>query len=421
MNVVNNTMDSIRDHIWIPVRNVTERTFYGFKKLTDSFEGVIRLANVVSPVCSLLACCLGEEMPSWPEVFNEDLKSVRVIKSGLGWVGTGHDLHTKEWSEGLIGTAKRIISIVLTVLFTCDYLQRIVKGLTLTWLTTVAEVPLKLVFLEISTILNLINGCLSWRKHIDDQRQLESKIDLVKGYKNLSNVQKLTKRISRRLKELNDSLKDLQSLDRSQYKNLQNEKNMLQKKMAATEIKLINRKDGGSENQKKNYSALKSEFDKVSKKLNDQFKLRQIKFINSAPKNHSYLALKKKAEMLKLITDLNEEKLKDVNALNNMDGSEYKLYKMKQFARRQNNLSLADTSNKMRLVGDAISMVSFGLGIGKAYYGIKVLTGALQLNEATYKFGMDCLSLISGCLGIGKFFHNDRKELPELRPSACAA
>lgn len=397
------------------VINSSEKFFYGIKKLTDTFEGLGKLSGLLGPGLAIFSLYRGELVPSWAIKFDDDIKTLLTIKSGFGWINVGHDLHIKAWDGGVVAVAKRIMSIVLTFLFTCDYLERLVEGFKISSLFTVAQISLKMIILEILTIINLVEDCLAWHKKLNKHTSLSQKVITLNT--SPSDLSKLNKRIEERTETLKSSLKDTILLKHEQRVDLRQQLLEINSKITSIDLKSFS--DNFKAEKRKKH--LLNKYEKISKKLATQMKLKQFHKIQSIDPKNDYLLLKKKSEMLNLVLNFDQEAKKDLRSLGLMNAKQYKKYKIKQLHVRQNNILFKIKKIQLGTAWDFVKLVSFSLGISKGFFGVKAITEAFCLEERLFSLGLEGIKFLSGCMAVGKFFLDEIKLQDKIRPSACVA
>lgn len=401
-----------------PLKKKTEKFFSISKSLTSSFDGFAKLSGVVSPAVALFKLYHGQSAPSWAEKVEEDLKSLQAIRSGFGWTNVGYDLHTKPWGREFLPIAKRIMSISISLLFTLDYLERVVDGLKVSSLFTISNVSLKIIFIEATVAISFIERCISLHEIRKIKFSQRNKLDAMSN--NSGDTVKVNNRIQDRLRALNSELNGVKTLNREECKQIQNEITSKKQKIIQNEIKI---------KQSKRHKHLASgnirlhrELESLKAKLNQQYKLRWIKRIDSIDAKNDFHKLKKKSEMLKLLINLEESNKKDLRSLYKMNKGIYKNYKIKQLHVRQENISLLAKQNKISAISDFAKMIIFGVGIGKAYYGgTAVLSQIFGLDTLLFEKLFEGLKLNSGLIALGKYFFDEKTFHPDIRPSACVA
>lgn len=406
MSMAISFQSNINNNFLTPLKNASERCAFAAKKLTESFYGLSKLAGVIGPILSIVECCTGEKT-AWAAKFLGDLRVVGAVNAGLGWTATAHDLHVKGWSEGFLAGVKRVAAIGFNILLALEYACKIFDKVDLLKITTLCNVPIKLILLEVMTLASLIKGGIDWRDKSVKIRDLKAQLRHLKKDQEISEDyrSKLESKVNAKFKRIQASLQGIELMSSKERKNL------LRKKVELlNQIHNLDPKSSQAEE-------LKKEFEDIRKKTNSHFQWTQLELIKK-DEGTDYLSLVKKEQMLSLIKDLSVKNCQDLSSLKKMDNNTFKKYKIKQLSVQKVNLSRDLTKVKLDVASNSIKFVVFGLGIASAALGVSALTStAIGLTEKVYKIGLQCLNLTAGSIGLGKFFYDLKKKEAEPTPA----
>lgn len=406
-----------------------EKFFECAKQTTSTFEGWKKLAAVIKPLAELTLQMELDAIAEPFEVLHSQFETFKLLDGGLAWIGVGNDLFKKEWienpksknshGENYVAAVKRVVLIAMNSLKLVTFGGK---------LGIIAEVSLNIGNVSVMSILAMVNSGLGlignsltlWTNYVDDS-EVNDKIARFLDDANVT-PEKIAD-LKAKLLALSEENKNIVIEDSDSDSDSDLTSSEQEGETGAVRTPMTH-----DELADWTYAHLKMEiaYEKALKKqastFNNLTAKRELINESNAPiliegveettAGANIKELKDKRSALIIASaKVAAEHLAckaDVRALRDISLDNFKDYKIVQFKGRLADLEQQRTKTWIDIGCNVVSLVGHGLGVGKAYFGMKAIMDVLDIEEELpIKMALSAWSLLTGSSELAKFLYDE--------------